>query len=105
MPPFWLYEELMVVFVGKTVYLVLNRRAVARAAALYAPGEHGRARETCPQNIMRVEVCVCNIAWLLISKSLGISERELSRILIAGLYLESREVDGPAIDTHRGAGL
>ncbi len=51
-PALGLEEQLVPVAVGEPVDLVLDGRAVARALALNAPGEHGRALEPGPERVV-----------------------------------------------------
>ena len=104
-PPFGLDEKLVVVLVGEAVDLILDGGAIARPTALDATCEHGRALETGAENVVGTEVGIGNIAGALLGKWLGISERELGRMLVARLDLQAVEVDGAAVDAYRRAGL
>jgi hypothetical protein len=103
LPPFGLDKKLVVVLVGEAVNLVLDGRTVTGATPLNATSEHRRTGESRTQDIVGAKVGIGNIAGFLLGKRLGIREGEFIRVLVSRLYLELREIDGTAVDTHRGA--
>src|SRR6185369_18016586 len=85
--------------------LVLDRRAVARPAALNSPAVHRRAIERAADDLMRARVGVRDVAGNLgLADALG-GVRERDRRLVAGLDLEALEVDRARVEARTGAGL
>ena len=87
LPPFGLQEDLVPVLVGEAHDLVLDRRAIARPAALDLAGVHRRAVQVRADQVVHRRVGVGDVAIeLRLRDALG-GEAERPRIGVAGLRL------------------
>ena len=104
---FRLEEDLVRVLVGEAVDLVLDRRTVARADTLDHAGVHRRAVEPAADDLVGSGVRVGDPARQLLRMLGGAAEERehRDRIAVAGLNLETGEVDRAPIDSRRGSGL
>ncbi len=104
---FGLEEELVRGLVGKLDDLVFDRRAIARSDGLNLAAVHRRAVHVLADDAMRFRRGPRDVAGhlrVVMRDALG-AEAEGRGIDIAGLHLESRPVDGAAIEARRRAGL
>ena len=95
----------MGVFVGKTLDLILNTRTIAGTDPLYATGKHGGVLETLAENFVYFERSTSNVATALGRNRLMLQIGKACHLLIALLFHQFGEVNGPAINTHRGTRL
>src|SRR5205823_2490324 len=103
--PFRLEEDLVAVALAEAHDLVLDRRAIARAATRNLPGIHRRAVNVVANNTMgRLDRAGDAALDLRVFDPLG-QGREWLRRLVAGLQLDRTPVDGAAIEPWRRAGL
>ena len=103
--PFRLEEDLVPVALAEAHDLVLDRRAIARAAALDLAGIHRRAMHIGADDRVGRPVGAGDAALdLRVLDALG-QRRERLRRIVARLHLEARPVDGAAIEPRRRAGL
>ena len=103
--PFRLQEDLVPILVGEAHHLVLDRRAVARPAALDLPRVHRRAVQVRADQVVDRLVGVGDVAIELRLRDPVGREAERPRIVVAGLQLALREVDGAAVEPAGRAGL
>ena len=95
----------MAVALAEADDLVLDRGAIARAAALDLPGIHRRTMHVGPDDGVGGLGGAGDAALdLRILDAFG-QRRERLRRLVAGLHLQARPVDGAAVEARRGAGL
>ena len=95
----------MAFLVTKTHHLVLDRRAIARPAALDRSGVHGRTVDPAANDLVRPRVGVGEMARdLVLSDPLG-TKRKRRRRIVARLTLEFGVVDTAAVQARAGAGL
>ncbi len=103
--PFRLEENLMPVALAEAHDLVLDRRAVARAAARDLARIHGRAMDVVANDAMGRLVGAGDAALDLgLCDALGQRRERLGR-LVARLHLDRAPVDGAAIEPRRRPGL
>ena len=102
---FGLEEDLVDGLVGKLDDLVFDGRAVARADGLDLSAVHGRAMNVFADDAARFFRGEGDVAGHLALRDLLCAEAEGRGIGVAGLKLESRPVDGAAIEARRRAGL
>ena len=104
---FGLEKDLMRVLVGKSVDLVLDARAVARPYALDHTGEHRAAVESRTDDRVGALIGVGDPAGHLARVLAGMAHEaeDRQRVEVAGLLGQLREVDRPAVDARRRAGL
>ena len=95
----------MPLLVREAHHLVLDRRAVARPAALDGSRVHRRAAYIRANHIMRARVRVCEMTRHLRLRDLFGAKRKRRRRLVTGLHFEARVVDGSRIKTWAGPGL
>ena len=103
--PLGLEEDLVRSSVGEPDDLVLDRGAVSGSGALDLAGIHRGPVEVGPDQVVDLGRGAGDLAvelWLL---DPVVEERERDRLEVAGLRLDLREVDGPAVESGRGAGL
>src|SRR5579864_4733209 len=95
----------MPLFVRKAHHLVLDRRAVAWAAALNRPRVHRRAPDVRANQLVRSRVGEGQMTWELRPCDAFRAKRKWRRRLIAGLHLETRVIDSAAIEARTRTGL
>ena len=97
----------MRVLVGKTIDLVFNAWAVARAHALDHPGEHRAAVEAGADDLVRLGVGVGDPAWHLprVLHRVAHEAEHRHRIQVTRLLGEFREIDAAPVQARRCAGL
>ena len=98
--PFRLQEDLMPVAIAEPDDLVLDRRAIARAAALDLAGIHRRAMHIGPDHLMGRRRRAGDAALDLRRRDPVGQHRERLRRVVAGLHFDRRPVDGAC---HRAA--
>ena len=95
----------MAFLVTKAHHLVLDRRAIARPAALDHPAVHGRTVDAAANDLVRPRVGVREMARdLVLFDPLG-AKRKRRRRIVARLNLEFGVVDTAAVQARAGAGL
>src|SRR5690606_15350105 len=103
---FGFQEDLMRGLVGKTHHLVLDRRAIARADTLDLAAVHRRAVQRASDDLVGAFAGVGDPARPLFGMLIAAAEETEDRArVVAGLYLQPREIDGAAVDARRRAGL
>ena len=100
-----LEEELVAVLVREAQDLRLDGRAVARADALDDAVRHRRAVHVVPQDLVRPLVRIGQITRHLLARRDVGQEREVPRLLVAGLQLHLVVVERPRIDARGRARL
>ena len=108
-PAFRLQEQLVGILVGKGAELVLDARAIARAATMDQPCEQGRAVEAGAKDIMDGLVRMKDVAVHLRGTTLNggrdIQEREAGGVGVADLDRKIRQVHRTDVDPRGSAGL
>ena len=98
----------MALLVGKAHEFVLNGGAITGAGAGDMPRIHGRTADIVQDNGVGVSVGVDDVAGDLLkiveNRRIGVG-REGNGILLAGLNLQGREVDGLTLDPRRRPGF
>ena len=105
MPAFWFKKQLMALFIGEFDDLVFDRRAVARADAEDLAAVERRAVKVVADHLMNARVRVTDIAGDLRLHNLARREGEWRRLLVARLFFELLEVNGPTVEARRSASL
>ena len=93
--------------VGKTMDLVLDRRAVTRSDTLDHPGKQRRAVQRQPDDLVGALIGVRHPARQLPGMLIGVAEEgeHRHRITVARLFGQTAVIDRLAIDARRGARL
>ena len=102
-----LEKELVCDLVGKLDDLVFNRRAVARTDGMDLSAVHGRTVDVFPDDALSFRSGPRDVARhlrIMMGDPPG-AKAEGRRIVVAGLDLEARPVDGAAIEARRGSRL
>src|SRR5215207_864319 len=104
--PLGLHKDLMRRLFGEADHLIFDRRAVTRPDAFDHTGKHRGAVRCRLYESVCAFVCVSNetidLFWMLTGSP---KEREHRRWCVAGLREKSGEINAPAIDSRRRAGL
>ena len=95
----------MALLVAKAHHLVLDRRAVARAAAVDHAGVHRRAIEAAADNLVGRLVGERQVAGNLRLRDAGGAKGERRRRLVTGLDFERRIIDRTGVEARTRSGL